>query len=180
MASDPMAIAYRLLCAKIIPVPIVPGEKRPAFKEWERATHEDALQRISRAMRYYRDNTGATTMNIGALCGSSSNLVIVDIDVKKHGMEKWEELIALHGDPETYVVRTGSGGLHYYFHYRSCITSRVEVVKGFGIDVRGIAGQALAEGSIHPTTGKPYVAEKGSLLDIADLPEWLYDLIKAQ
>jgi hypothetical protein len=55
--------------------------------------------------------------NIGLCTGKDANLIVVDIDVKKHagGMESLQALEAEFETLDTLVVTTPSGGWHYYF-----------------------------------------------------------------
>src|SRR5947209_6605507 len=50
---------------------------------------------------------------IGILC---DGIAVLDVDVKHDGPATLARLEAEYGKlPETYTVRTGSGGLHYYY-----------------------------------------------------------------
>jgi len=57
--------------------------------------------------------------NIGLVTGKQTNLVVVDVDVKNgaNGLESLKQLQLECGEFDTRVVRTPSGGLHYYFSY---------------------------------------------------------------
>jgi len=72
--------------------------------------------------------------NVGVITGKVSNIFIVDVDVKHpeslEQLGSWKEE---HGDFDTYTVKTGSGGYHFYFQFDERIKSRI----GFrtGIDI---------------------------------------------
>lgn len=62
---------------------------------------------------------------LALLCGRSgpNSLVMVDIDLPKineskavaNGLNVWRSLTEKHGEPLTWIAKTQSGGLHYYF-----------------------------------------------------------------
>ena len=140
--------------------------------------------------------------NIGVAC-KQSELLVVDLDKAKepwnlrgtdwaylhdaygqfvHGEDVLVEMIfKLAGGvrPETYTVRTGSGGIHLYFQWPSWYpqASQASPIKGV-VDVRGNGGQhggyVLAEGSV--TDAGPYVSmqvPRGPQI----APEWIRDLV---
>ena len=56
------------------------------------------------------------TANVGILTGKRSGLVVLDVDPRHGGDDSLAALEAEHGRlPETPLVVTGGGGLHYYF-----------------------------------------------------------------
>jgi hypothetical protein len=118
--------------------------------------------------------------NAGVCCGPASGVIVLDID----DPDAFEALIKGNGFeiPGTYTVRTGSGKLHYYFTYPATgdeignrslkhpVYSRSTI-----FDIRGMGGQVVAPGSIHPDTGKAYKVEKD--LPVAPIPDWLMGFI---
>ena len=59
-----------------------------------------------------------TTDNcICILTGYRSKMIVVDIDHKDGGMDMWNTLIHDNREPETLKVKSGNGGLHYYFRF---------------------------------------------------------------
>lgn len=107
-------------------------------------------------------------------------LVVIDIDPRHDGHLSWCDLIEDQGYTSTLMARTGSGGTHIYYKVPEgkallpCSSSRV----GKGIDVRGSGGYIVAPPSTH-VCGKPYTWCEPKE-DIADIPQWLYDLAKTQ
>jgi hypothetical protein len=86
-----------------------------------------------------------------AILTGTSGLFVIDIDVgessnKKSGMEFWHGQVMEHGQPETLSVRTGSGGLHYYFrldkttglHETTNFAGLTLDGQKFGVDGRGM------------------------------------------
>jgi hypothetical protein len=147
---------------------------------WERS--------INPAMKEKRDATGL------AILAGVSGVYVVDIDVaakgeKRPGIELWQQLIRVHGEPETLTARTGSGGLHLYFKLdspglkrkRNFQNAKVDK-KVFGIDGRGVGGVVFAP----PTS---YVNARGELATYEwingppsyeackDMPLWLTEFV---
>lgn len=140
--------------------------------------------------------------NIGVAC-KPSELLVVDLDKAKepgklvgtdwaylhegygdyvHGEEVWDEMVYKLGGgqvPQTYAVRTGSGGTHLYFQWPAHWgpISQASPVKGI-VDVRGNGGQwggyVLGEGSV-TDSGPYYHLFNGCGPQIA--PEWLRRLV---
>ena len=54
------------------------------------------------------------SINIAIRTGPESKVVGIDIDTKDGGLERWNELVAEHGEWFTATARTGRGGLHKY------------------------------------------------------------------
>ncbi len=95
-------------------------------------------------------------------------LCVIDVDVKngKNGLETVENLALQEGliFPQTYTVKTPSGGYHYYYVSDKPHSLSVEKL-GRGIDVRSSGGYVLGEGS------KGY--EVIHNLPLSELPAWV-------
>jgi putative DNA primase/helicase len=154
--------------------PLQPKNKIPVIGRWqERATTDEQTIRLWAAQ--YRD------CNWGIATGQKSGIVVVDIDPKSGGDASWNYLIGEHGDIKTPMVRTGSGGLHYYFRYPQKIEIRNSSGRvGRGIDVRGEGGQVVAPGSLHPNGNVYEWIVTPEQAQLADLPKWLLELIKSE
>lgn len=86
--------------------------------------------------------------------GSRSGVVVVDVDFDKGGFETLTALIYQHEEwPVTPAVRTGGGGLHFFFRHPEGAEIRNDAGKKFGpgIDVRGEGGYVLLPPSTHAT-----------------------------
>jgi hypothetical protein len=117
--------------------------------------------------------------NAGVCCGPASGVLVLDVD----DPEAFEALLESNGDvvPKTFTVMTGSDKPHYYFNYpaggvtignksfKHPLFSRHTIY-----DVRGVGGQVVAAGSVHPDTGKLYRVEKH--VAIAPPPPWLLSM----
>ena len=159
---------------KLVPIPLV--WKRPLITNWTNITIENALNTIYEAYQQKKCN------NIGILCGEKSELIVIDIDVKDQGLQLWETLCKQFGTPDTFIVKTGSGGYHYYFQ----LDERTKVLKNTtraidkkGIDIKTNGGQIVFTGSIHPDTKKEYYPVKGwnDVIKISIMPDWLLNLL---
>jgi len=89
--------------------------------------------------------------NIGIATGEASGFFVVDIDRKNGGLESWLTLTANREEPETAIVSTSSGGVHFYFKLppNGEIRNSASTVAP-GIDVRGSGGYVVAAGSTRP------------------------------
>ena len=142
-------------------IPLHASTKIPLHKNW--------------ANKYQTDKPCG---NYGVLTGKINNIIIVDIDKKDDGLTKWEELIEIHDEPDTYTIKTGSGGYHYYFNYNEVIKNIIKLkIDGisYGIDILTDGKFAVGVGSIHPTTNKKY--STSNISPISNMPEWLLGLI---
>lgn len=171
---DKLEEALRLAKHGLRVHPLQKQNKVPILGKWqERATTDEAKIRVW-AGEYPDCNWGVAT-------GPDSGVLVVDIDPKNGGDANWEALVAKHGGVDTPVVRTGSGGTHYYFKYpkgSNLGNSRGKLPPG--IDIRGINGQVVAPGSIHPN-GTPYSWVCGiDEVPFSPIPLWLLELISAE
>jgi hypothetical protein len=64
--------------------------------------------------------------NIGVLCGKPSGIVVIDIDTKNHGLDRWKQILLdghyqsiedFNSKIDTPIVKSPSEGYHYYFKY---------------------------------------------------------------
>ncbi len=118
--------------------------------------------------------------NIGLATGHDG-VMVVDIDVSagKVGAASLKALESVHSNlPCTLCVKTGSGGLHYYFISDLDIKNSQDVV-GKHIDVRGHGGYVILPPSNHASGGR---YEWATPIDsvVADMPGWLELLAKTK
>lgn len=117
--------------------------------------------------------------NLGIATGEpSGGIWVLDIDPKGGGLETMAALVAEHGElPATFVVRTGSGGYHYYWARPDFVVKNDQSGHaGAGVDVRGEGGQVVAA---------PSESDKGVYTVISDnpvapAPQWLLDLVRKE
>ncbi|WP_425585168.1 bifunctional DNA primase/polymerase [Yinghuangia aomiensis] len=167
-------------------VPLVPGGKEPAIRDWpDRASTDRAL--IARHWERAPFNIGIVT--------EPSRLVVVDLDMPKHAEDKpkkepWSGLNVRHGadvltalaknagqpfPDRTFAVTTRSGGMHLYFAAPPgpALPSTVEKL-GWKVDTRARRGYVIAAGSV--VDGRPYTVARD--VDVAPLPAWLLGILQ--
>lgn len=141
------------LCTCRNPECTSPG-KHPLIKGWrEKATINTDQIRI-----WWDEWPWA---NIGIATGGISELIVLDVDVSttKNGPLSLANLEArYHALPSTYTVRTGSGGLHYYFAANSIVLRNSAGRLGEGLDIRSEGGFVIAPPSLH-VSGNRYIVE---------------------
>lgn len=120
--------------------------------------------------------------NIGIATGhtlpAGGDLVVLDIDGAQGEASFALVCDELFPFPETFSVRTGSGGRHLYARAGRSVRSRAGVLPG--LDVRGVGGYVVAPGSVH-ASGQHYAIETGTPDEIAWIPdEWLNVLEPSQ
>jgi putative DNA primase/helicase len=138
--------------------------KCPIEKEWQKYCH---------TTRSFLEINFQPGENAGIACGPASRVLVVDIDDE----DLFKKICAEKGWPitETRTHRTGGGGRHLLYSYPTDGKRYGnKLLKNFGFDIKGDAGQVVAPGSIHPITGKQYTVEND--LPMAEAPEWLKEL----
>lgn len=114
----------------------------------------------------------AADFNVGVVCGSVSNLFVVDVD-----SEEGQTFYDSFAPPLTPTVRT-SKGRHFYFRYPKGLRNRVRV-GDVPLDVRGEGGFVVGPGSLHPS-GEAYEWQfSPEDVAFADLPSDLLALFSA-
>lgn len=96
----------------------------------------------------------APPSNIGVVTGEISGITVIDIDIGdgKFGAESWAEACKDHGEPQTLMAQTGSGGMHVVFQYNSALKTASNVL-GKGVDCRNDGGYIVAAPSRHRSGG---------------------------
>lgn len=113
--------------------------------------------------------------NVGVATGG--DLVVVDLDVSRNGVENWEALADENGGPlDTLTVRTGGGGKHLYLRAPHKVQNSVDKL-AMGVDVRGEGGYVVAPPSVHASSKAYEWLDADPLEDAshrtADAPTWL-------
>jgi hypothetical protein len=161
--------------------PLAPGGKLPALPK---AHPEDSKRQHECKARCAKDGHGlydATThelvvcqwwkdrpdANIGLPTGQRSGFLVLDVDPKNGGLESLAKLPKL---PPTRMVRTPSGGFHYYFRWQSPLGNSPRDL-GKGLDVRGEGGYVVAPPSSVDGNRYEWMNED----DPAELPAWLLE-----
>lgn len=139
-------------------LPVQPASKKPALDTWRE------LQERKVTDQEIREWWGKyPQLGVAVITGAISNVVVIDIDVKRGGDVDNLDL------PPTLVAITPSGGRHYYYkHPGKVVRNSVDLLPG--IDVRGDGGYVVAP----PTPGYRW---ENPDAPIADLPTWVLELI---
>src|SRR5678815_4495726 len=114
--------------------------------------------------------------NIGILTGLASKLWALDLDPRNGGDASLKALEEEFGAlPETYLVRTGSGGLHYLFELPDDFTPGASNMRlPAGLECKGEGRQIVAPPSV--SGFGPYEVLRGG--PVLPAPAWLLDLIR--
>jgi len=143
--------------------PLKPGSKFPMKGfEWRRLSSNDP----DIIARWAQDFPGC---NWAIDCGKSG-LSVLDVDCHngKPGKASLLDIEMEHDIPDTLIISSYSGGLHYYF--KGVTSSRIGVMPG--IDIKSDGGYVLMAGSV--IDGKPYTVLKQA--DVVDTPSWMTTL----
>ena len=111
----------------------------------------------------------------GIACGPASDVLVLDVDY----IDKFWKVLRFNGIdpmlPPTFAVKSGGRGdrYHYYFRYPNDGKKYSCRSKAECFDVKGIGGQVICPGSLHPETQKPYVIATNE--KILDAPNWLLE-----
>lgn len=145
-------------------IPLAPKGKQPASGfGWREFQKRRASEVEIRA--WWADTPDA---NIGIICGQvSGGLVVLDVDPRNGGLDS----IRGRPTPMTPVVRTGGGGLHYYYKAARGLASGIVAP---GLDFQAEGKLVVAPPSLHPN-GNLYAWQDGLALgevDGAPVPDW--------
>ncbi len=123
--------------------------KHPRLKKGLKGASNDQEQ----IAQWFDDD--APRSNVGIVTGEISGITVIDIDVAdgKMGAATWQELISEHGEPNTLMSKTGSGGMHVVFKYNSALKTSSNTL-GDGVDVRNDGGYIVAPPSLHQCGGE--------------------------
>jgi Bifunctional DNA primase/polymerase, N-terminal len=120
--------------------------------------------------------------NIGVACGSSSGIVVIDIDPRNGGYESLARLAAKGRVlPRGPRARTGNGGAHHFFRFDPRIASSKDKL-GAGIDVKSTGGYVVAAPSeIGPSKSGPGGSYRWELspfeTPVPRLPIWMMAIL---
>lgn len=151
---------------------LCPAKSRGKHPSLGQAWQKKALRNGADVQAWFDDHPHD---NIGIATGKDSGLWVLDID-GADGVHTLTDLTTEHGPmPLTRMVRTGSGGLHYYFRHPADHEPRgTSGMIGPGIDVRGWNGQVVAPPSTSVRGHYDLLADH----PIVDAPEWLLELTR--
>lgn len=141
--------------------------KHPVMADWT----NDTLNSGADAHAWYEDHADG---NVGILTGPESGIFVLDVD-GANGVRSVTDFATENGPlPATRIVRTGSGGLHYFFRHPKNFTVRNSTSwLAPGIDIRGKGGQVVAPPSTSGRGAYTVLADH----PVAEAPEWLLELL---
>lgn len=132
-------------------VPILRGQKKPVGQKWS-----------SKANYFFTDpillGYLAEGHNYGILTGMAG-LIVLDVD----DVERLDELGIIKNLPKTLTVKTGRGGLHFYFHCEGQVDKiilehpELKDLEGDPLhlgELQASGQQVVGPGSIHPNGNK--------------------------
>lgn len=147
-------------------LPCYANDKKPLISDYQTNSTTD----IETCMKWAKQFPGCNW----AILPNRSGHIVIDIDTKDGGLDYWEALTLHHGDPVTWIQRTGSGGLHYLFKSKPGASYRAKLKKGVGIDIR-FKNYIVVYPSIH-ANGNQYHWLSDDDFPIVDVPEWILSL----
>lgn len=128
------ALEYSVNGYSVIPLK---KDKRPLLASWKDFQKTPATDDIIE--QWWEKYPNA---NIGIVTGKLSGITVVDIDTKG------DEVVPLETFPETYTVKTPSGGYHLYYKYDASIKQTANTYPQFPhVDIRNDGGYVVAAGS---------------------------------
>lgn len=118
--------------------------KHPRTKRWLKDASTDKAQ-----IEQWFGPT-APLSNVAIVTGEISNLTVLDIDTGegKVGADTWRVACGERGEPQTLMVRTGGGGMHFCFLYNSALKTASNVL-GKHVDCRNDRGYVIGAPSRH-------------------------------
>jgi putative DNA primase/helicase len=124
-----------------------------------------------------------STNGIGIVCGSRSQLLIVDIDVKNQGEWAWESWRAeREGEgkvlPESPLVRTPSGGYHLWFRLPAGRVVRLQDGWLPGVDIAGDGKWVAAPPTFIRDKGKAYEFIRSG--QTPEAPDWFLEEVEVR
>jgi len=133
--------------------PLLPRSKRPVSKGWRRRATSDTELACQMFTRHPKAGVG---LLMGTEISPECYVFALDVDFRSEGDISLRKLIRLCGKlPDTPIVITPGGGLHYYLTSSSAVRSGPAGREWPGIDLKGVGGYVVAPPSIHPN-GRPY------------------------
>ena len=156
-----------LVEAEFALTPLIPGTKKPIEKAFPNTKPDPLLTGAD-----FPDNYGVVL---------TAEIVVVDVDPRNFQTKEGEKnaLVRLFSEagfskkPDTYTIRTGGGGYHFYFKKHTHLRLKGTLEGWDGIELKSRGFQLVGPGSIHPDTGEMYKVVRGHPSNLAEWPETL-------
>jgi archaellum biogenesis ATPase FlaH len=152
------------------------GKYKKPLKSWKQFnTLGDVIKPTAEEIWYDINQTfRGKVYGIGAITGTHSNLLILDLDDYKEETN-FEQIKKIMSEVKTPIAKTGGGGYHIYFNFNENIKTQVNLIKG--LDTRGQGGYVVLPPSLHHS-GKYYEWVRSPLdTPLADLPQELLSIL---
>ncbi len=146
--------------------PVFPGTKKPVIKWDEFQNCHPSEEKYSSWSQQWPN------MNVGIVTGKISDLIVVDLDTYK-----WEIDRSQFELPKTFSVRSGWGGVHYYYSYPDGETVKNSVGIFPHVDIRWEGWYVVGPYSIHESW-KIYEIIDDNGGKFAPCPAWVYEIQK--
>lgn len=161
----------------IVPVGKTPeGKNKKPLTDWKKfnvigdvikPTAEEIWHDINQTFR-------GKVYGIGAITGTHSNLLVIDLDSYKEETN-FDEIKKYLANLKTPISKTGGGGFHIYFQFSEEIKTQTNLIKG--LDTRGQGGFVVLPPSLHDS-GKFYEWIRSPLdTPVLPLPQELLKLL---
>lgn len=149
----------------LCPIPVIKGSKQPAC-DWKK--YQSSLPSAVELKKWNDDE-----FNIGVVCGSVSNVVVLDVDSPEA-----QDFIDRLDLPRTPVAVTARGK-HYYFASPNTEIRNSVRVQGLKLDVRAEGGFVVAPPSIHESGFRYEWEVSPDDAPFAPMPDNLLALLKS-
>jgi len=172
MDLSKVAVGYLKKGISVMPIRLEWSEadkkynKKPLLPTWKQL--QKALPLESDVKAWFLNFSG-DDVGVGIICGSVSNLVVLDFEFNFDREELKRRSWNL---PPTLVAKTPRGGFHYYYRPQTdkqILGNAVKVVE-LPLDIRGEGGFVGAP----PTKGYEWLIKE----PLAVVPDWVYEAVK--
>ena len=160
-------IVKKLIKLELTPIALKYNEKYPIHQGWTKTTLENALEKFKYIGKY----------NIGILCGKSSNITVIDVDIYKNGiahqptLEWYNKHKALLN--KTAYVLTTSNNYHFYYQYNAILPSTNLRTYGINVEIKSTGVQVVCPPSKTKYGGYVWKRPVKTRNDILKMPKQL-------
>lgn len=152
--------------------PCNPNGKEPCINDGFKGATRDA----EHARAFW---TKFPCARIGIPTGIENKFFVLDVDQAKNGGTSGFDSLAVreaeYGKlPDTYTVKTPSGGMHLYFKMPNAEVKSSAGRIGVGLDIRAGGGYIIAAGS------SGYTVLSGRFGHFAEAPKWLVQMVRGE
>lgn len=147
--------------------PLTEWRKFNAIGEVIKPTAEQIWYDINQTFR-------GQVFGIGAITGTHSNLLVIDLDSYKEETN-FDEIKKVLSSCVTPIAKTGGGGFHIYFQFNEEIKTQANLIKG--LDTRGQGGFVVLPPSLHDSGNFYEWIRSPHDTSVATLPQELLSIL---